>query len=187
MPVRRAEGSASAQFAGQELFTLSAVEGKLLPYGLQNGRRRQGKTTMMVTVRHNRREPIGSGHAGSGWTFVELLTVMILVAVVLLIGSLSVYRGQNMSEQLACQDNMRAIHSALQIYWEKNSRTYPPNQSAFNQFLASPTYFVEGELHCPQDADKSRHYTYTYTPNANPVPGDVKITCPVAGSGHGSM
>jgi hypothetical protein len=112
---------------------------------------------------------------------------MILVAVVVLIGSLSVYRGQALSQQLTCQDNMRAIHSALQIYWEKNARTYPPSQAAFQQFLASPVYFPEGELCCPLDTGRSRHYVYSYTPHANPVPGDVVIGCPVPESGHGSM
>ena len=122
----------------------------------------------------------------SGWTLVELLAVIILAAVVLLIGSLSVYRGKVMSEQLACQDNMQAIHSALQIYWEKNSRTYPPSQAAFEQFLQSSTYFPDGELHCPQDANRTLHYRYSYTVKSNPVPGDVVLSCPVTGSGHGS-
>jgi prepilin-type N-terminal cleavage/methylation domain-containing protein len=122
----------------------------------------------------------------SGWTLIELLAVIILAAVVVLIGTLSVYRGKVMSEELACQDNMRAIHSSLQIYWEKNGRTYPANQAAFEQFLRSRSYFPDGELHCPQDAPRSLHYRYRYTPTANPVPGDVIITCPVAKSGHGS-
>jgi len=109
------------------------------------------------------------------------------VAVTLLIGTLSVYRGKSMSDQLACQDSMRALHSALQIYWEKNGRTYPANQAAFTQFLGTPAYFPDGELRCPQDANRSLHYKYTYTVTANPVPGNVVITCPVTGSGHGSM
>jgi type II secretory pathway pseudopilin PulG len=147
----------------------------------------------MVTAGANRRGTAGRGQGGPGWTFVELLTVMVLVAVVVVIGGLSVYRGQRTSEQLACQANMRAIHSALQIYWEKNrdpvtnEHTYPKTQDAFDQFLASPAYFVDGELHCPQDTDRSRHYTYQYTPHTPPVPGDVVITCPVPDSGHGSM
>jgi prepilin-type N-terminal cleavage/methylation domain-containing protein len=127
-----------------------------------------------------------NGRSRSGWTLVELLAVIILAAIVLLIGSLSVYRGKVMAEQLACQDNMRAIHSGLQIYWEKNGRTYPPNQAAFEQFLKSATYFPNGELHCPQDANRSLHYSCSYTVKPSPVPGDVVLSCPVTGSGHGS-
>lgn len=63
-----------------------------------------------------------------GWTFIELMAVLALIGIAALIGSLSVYRGKVLSQQLACQDNMRAIQSALQIYWTKNNRTYPPNQ-----------------------------------------------------------
>jgi len=122
-----------------------------------------------------------------GWTLVELLAVIVVAGAALLIGSLSVYRGKVMSEQLTCQDSMRAIHSTLQIYWEKNSRTYPANQAAFEQFLKSPAYFPDGELHCPQDQDLSLHYQYHYTASANPVPGDISITCPVTGSGHGPL
>ncbi|MFB3880474.1 MAG: hypothetical protein ACE149_04380 [Armatimonadota bacterium] len=125
--------------------------------------------------------------------------VMLLAAVVVLIGSLSVYRGREMSSQLACKDNMRAIHSALQIYWEKNrnqltgERTYPVDQAKFEEFLADPAYFPDGELRCPNDDDNSFHYTYTWTrpattvPGRTPLPGEVVITCPVAGSGHGSL
>ena len=141
----------------------------------------------MVTALVNKGRIVSKSRGGSGWTLVELLAVIVLAAVVLLIGSLSVYRGQRMSEQLACQDNMRAIHSSLQIYWEKNARTYPPTQAAFEQFLASPVYFADGERHCPQDAARALHYTYAYTPKINPVPGDIVLTCPVQGSGHGSM
>jgi len=135
---------------------------------------------------NDRRQPGFGRRSRSGWTLVELLAVIILAAIVLLIGSLSVYRGKVMSEQLACQDNMRAIHSALQIYWEKNSRTYPPSQAVFEQFLHSSTYFPDGELHCPQDANRSVHYKYGYTVRSNPVPGDVVLSCQVTGSGHGS-
>jgi len=127
------------------------------------------------------------GRVRRGWTFVELMAVIILVGVMLLIGGLSIYRGKAAAEQLSCQDNMRAIHSALQIYWEKNQRTYPVGQAAFEQFLASPTYFPNGELHCPQDENRTSHYRYTYTPTAVPSPTDVKITCPTANSGHGSI
>ncbi len=126
-------------------------------------------------------------HRRSGWTLIELLAVIILAGVVLLIGTLSVYRGKSMSDQLACQDNMRALHSALQIYWEKNGRTYPANQAAFDQFLGTPAYFPDGELRCPQDTDRSLHYHYQCAVSANPIPGNVVITCPVTGSGHGSM
>ncbi len=122
-----------------------------------------------------------------GWTLIELLVVILLAAVLVLIGSLSVYRGREMSEQLTCQDNMDGIHSMLQVYWEKNGRTYPADQAAFEQFLQNRTYFPEGEPHCPKDADETEHYQYAYTPTADPVPGDVVITCPIAGSGHGSM
>ena len=134
----------------------------------------------------------GRGRARRGWTFVEVLAVMIMAGVFVLIGTLSVYRGKSAADQLACQDNMRAVHSALQIYWEKNrdangNHKYPANQTEFTAFLQSRIYFLDGELHCPKDEDRVSHYQYGYTPVANPVPGSVTITCPMTGAGHGSI
>ena len=77
----------------------------------------------------------------SGWTLPELLAVILLAAVVLLIATLSIYRGKEAADELACQDNMRAIHSAVEIYWTKNrdsvtnEHIYPVDQAAFELFI----------------------------------------------------
>ena len=126
-----------------------------------------------------------------GWTFVELMVVLVLVAVALLIGTLSVYRGKSAAEQLTCQDNMRAIRSALDVYYVKNNRTLPADQAAFEAFLQSRTYFstssttsaVADELRCPLDENHAYHYQYS----RNPTTDVIIITCPVPGSGHGAM
>ncbi len=122
----------------------------------------------------------------AGWTFPELIAVIVLVAVLVLIGTVSVYRGKQTADQLACHDNMQAIHSALQIYWTKNNRTYPAGQAAFDQFLQDRTYFLE-EPRCPLDDSRAYHYTYTYDPAANPGPEGITISCPVPDSEHGSI
>ena len=73
----------------------------------------------------------------TGLTFPELLAVIVLAGVLLLVATLSVYHGKAAADELACQDNMRAIHSALQIYWTKHrdpttqEHTYPADQAAF--------------------------------------------------------
>jgi prepilin-type N-terminal cleavage/methylation domain-containing protein len=121
-----------------------------------------------------------------GFTLPELLAVILLVAVLLLVAILSVYRGKAAADQLACQDNMRAIHSALQIYWTKNSRTYPADQAAFEQFLEDRAYYME-EPRCPLDENREHHYLYSYDPAADPGPEGITITCPVPDSGHGSI
>jgi prepilin-type N-terminal cleavage/methylation domain-containing protein len=120
-----------------------------------------------------------------GWTFVELLVVMALIAVAILIGAISVYRGKAAADQLTCQDNMRSIHSALEVYYIKNNRTYPANQAAFDQFLQtqSGAYFGGTEPRCPLDSAGTYHYRYSY----NATTGVTTITCPVANSGHGSL
>jgi prepilin-type N-terminal cleavage/methylation domain-containing protein len=129
-------------------------------------------------------------HHRRGWTFVELMVVLVLVTVALLIGTLSVYRGKSAADQLTCQDNMHAIQSALQVYYLKNNRTYPADQAAFEAFLQSRTYFgassaasaTADELRCPLDENHAYHYLYS----RNPTTGVITITCPVPDSGHGS-
>ncbi len=125
-----------------------------------------------------------------GWTFIELMVVLVLVAVTLLIAGLSVYRGKSAADQLTCQDHMRAIRSALEIYYVKNNRTYPADQAAFEAFLQDRAYFgassaasaTADELRCPLDENRSYHYLYS----RNLTTGTITITCPVPGSGHGS-
>ena len=121
-----------------------------------------------------------------GLTFPELIAVVLLVAVVILIALLSVGRGKATADELACQDNMRAIHSAIEIYWTKNDRTYPADQAAFEQFLQDPAYFTQ-EPRCPLDEDWATHYLYTYDPAIDPGPEGITLTCPESGSGHGSI
>jgi type II secretory pathway pseudopilin PulG len=147
----------------------------------------------MVTASRKRKiEAITAAGSESGWTLAELLGVILLAAVLLLIATLSVYRGKAAADELACQDNMRAIHSALQIYWTKNrdpvtqEHTYPVDQAAFEQFLQDPAYFPE-EPHCPLDDDGTYHYQYSYDAASDPGPESVTITCPVPHSGHGSL
>lgn len=128
----------------------------------------------------------------SGWTFAELLAVILLAAVLMLVATLSIYRGKAGADELACQDNMRAIHSALEIYWTKHKdpvtgeHFYPENQAAFELFLQHRAYFAEGEPRCPLDDDAAYHYQYSYDPVTNPGPEAIAITCPVPNSGHGS-
>jgi len=121
-----------------------------------------------------------------GVTFLELIAVVLLVSVVILIALFSVGRGKATADELACQDNMRAIHSALEIYWTKNDRTYPADQAAFEQFLQDPAYFTE-EPRCPLDEDRATHYLYTYDPATDSGPEGITLTCPMPGSGHGSI
>jgi len=143
-------------------------------------------------VERNKRGKGGTGRNHGGWTFVELLAVIVLAAVLMLIATLSVYRGKAAADQLACEDNMRAIHSALEIYWTKHKDSvtgehiYPANQAAFEQFLQDRAYFSDGEPRCPLDDDGEYHYQYSYDPVTNPGPEGITITCPVPASGHGS-
>jgi len=118
-------------------------------------------------------------------TLPELMAVIALVAVLLLIGLLSVHRGRQAAKKLACQDNMEAIHAALEIYWTKNDRTYPADQTVFEQFLEDRVYFPE-ELRCPLDDDGTHPYGYSYHPLTNPGPEGVTISCSMPASEHGS-
>ena len=140
--------------------------------------------SLKTRLRGSRSSAVSGGCRG--WTFPELIVVILLVGVVILIGTLSVGRGKATADELACEDNMRGIHSALQIYWTKNARTYPADQAAFEQFLADRTYFSE-EPRCPLDESGEHHYLYSYDPAVDPGQEGITITCPVPDSSHGSM
>ncbi len=144
----------------------------------------------MAGVKKNlKKERVGS--SASGWTFTELLAVILLAAVFMFIATLSIYRSKATADELACQDKMRAIKSGLDIYWMKHKDSvtgqhyYPADQTAFEQFLQDKVYFSE-EPRCPSDDAESYHYQYSLNPS-NPGPEGVTITCPVPNSGHGSL
>jgi competence protein ComGC len=126
-----------------------------------------------------------------GWTFAEVLAVVVLAAIFMLIATLSVYRGKAAADELACQDKMRAIHSALDIYWMKHKDSvsglhyYPANQAAFEQFVQDRAYFDQ-EPRCPLDETQSYHYQYSLDATIT-GPEAITITCPVPDSGHGSQ
>ena len=141
---------------------------------------------MLYLLRSKGMEDRRSSARCRGVTFLELIAVVLLVSVVILIALFSVGRGKATADELACQDNMRAIHSALEIYWTKNDRTYPADQAAFEQFLRDPAYFTE-EPRCPLDEDRATHYLYTYDPATDSGPEGITLTCPMPGSGHGSI
>ena len=141
---------------------------------------------MLYRLRNNGTADRRNYARSRGMTLLELIAVVFLVAVVILIALLSVGRGKATADELACQDHMRAIHSALEIYWTKNDRTYPADQAAFEQFLQDRAYFSE-EPRCPLDEDGARHYLYTYDPATDSGPEGITLTCPEPGSGHGSI
>lgn len=141
---------------------------------------------MLRTSKTDREHRSPAPRLQRGWTLPELLAVILLVAAIILIGMLSLGRGKATADELACQDHMQAIHSALEVYWTKNSRTYPPDQTAFQQFLQDPAYFTE-EPRCPLDENGAYHYIYTYNPAVDPGPEGITISCPVPESAHGSL
>jgi type II secretory pathway pseudopilin PulG len=122
----------------------------------------------------------------------ELLVVILLLGVVMLVAALSIGRAKASADEMACKDNMSAIHSALQVYWAKNAdpvtheRSYPATQAEFETFLQTRAYFTE-EPRCPLDEGASYHYLYSYDPAVDPGPEGITITCPVPDSDHGSL
>lgn len=153
-----------------------------------------------MSLRRDRRRAAGMAALGTGggprgrlgFTLPEVLAVLALLAVTMLIGALAIGRAKAAADEMACQDNMRAIHSALHAYWAKNvdpvtdEHSYPADQAAFEAFLQDPAYFTE-EPRCPLDEDGVHHYQYAYDPSVDPGPEGITITCPVPDSGHGSM
>jgi type II secretion system protein G len=119
-----------------------------------------------------------------GFTLIELMVVVAIIAILAGILIPNFVNARAQAQTSACESNLRAIATALELVYS-DQQTYEPNgKAAFN---ADPTDFTNATSgvqylnNTPKDPaaqDQSKDYAVTVTPQANGAPPSYTITCP---------
>jgi general secretion pathway protein G len=138
----------------------------------------------------NARHAVQPNHE-RGFTLIELMVVVAIIAILAGILIPNFVNARAQAQTSACESNLRAIATALELVYS-DQQTYEPNgQSSFNADPADFTNASSGVQYLnntpkdPAAQDQTKDYAITVTPQANGAPPSYTITCPGSVCGAG--
>ena len=111
-----------------------------------------------------------------GFSLVELMVVIGVLAILMSIGYAALYRGRSMSKDIVCQNNLKQISAALNLYQNAHG-TYPTDY--LSSSLAPYVRGGEKTFICPLDKDpQGDSYSEFYIASSDFSTLDYVCGCP---------
>jgi prepilin-type N-terminal cleavage/methylation domain-containing protein len=113
---------------------------------------------------------------GRGFSLIELLVVVVILAILASMGYTALWRGRTMSKDAVCRNNLKQIAGALGLYYNDH-RLYPAENlpSALLPYVGdNPDLFI-----CPADPDpRGDSYSRFYVPRTEDDSQSYVCGCP---------
>ena len=123
---------------------------------------------------------IDAREAERGFTLIELMIVVAIIAILAGILIPNFVNARSQAQTAACESNMRAIATALELYYADN-QVYPTASAAGVQpalFTANGVSYLSNTPKDPAAQSTSGLYSLTTTQATGGAPATYTITCP---------
>lgn len=105
-----------------------------------------------------------------GFTMIELLVSIVVIAVISTVGFVSYSNSQKISRDFRRKQDLRAVQTALELYYQKNAGAYPIGSSWSTLDALEPTYINK----IPLDPKNTGDFKYFYE---SASPGSTYLLC----------
>ena len=122
----------------------------------------------------------------SGFTLVEIMIVISIIAILMTIGLPNTRKAKSRSQLVACESNLKALAVAVELYRNENGGMLPTTNTWINQVPGMNKYLPNKILYCPGMTvinGSCSTYAYYYTPAVDSNPSYI-VECQTNGSAH---